>query len=379
MNGPRDIEPLAWIEVDLGAIRHNLRQLRKYAKEGTQLWGVVKADAYGHGAVEISRLLVEEGIERLCVARLEEARELRQAGLPCSILVFAPPLPSQAAGLIALDCECVVCSRETVEALVGAARRAGKRVGVHVKIDVGMGRLGLPPGEVLEFVRWLSLHPDLELRGVMSHLPCADTPRHDALTRQQIATFAAVRTQLVAAGFSTALFHLANSAALLDYPDAHFDAVRPGIALYGQMPSLEIRGCPALRPAMTMKSRILFLKDVPRGTGLSYGHTYVTSRPSRIATIALGYADGYPRHASNRTEMLVRGRLVPQVGRVCMDLSLLDVTEIPEVTVGDEVVAFGHQGDVLLRPEVVAAQCGTIGYELTTRFGRRLPRVYVNH
>ncbi len=373
-----DSDAIAWIEVNLGAIRHNFRILRARARAHVQTFGVIKADAYGHGALEVAKVLIEEGVDALCVARLEEAVELRRGGITHRLLVFAPPLDQQADSLLNLDAEAVVCAREHVDALVSASRRLARPCKVHVKVDVGMGRLGVRPQDAAEFIRSVKRFSEIQISGVMSHLPCADMPEARELTLKQIRTFVDIKKTLQEAQLGNFTYHMANSAALLDYPEAHFDAVRPGISLYGQYPSLEIGYKPDLRPAMSMKSRIVYLKDVPTGVGLSYGHTFTTVRPSRIATVALGYADGYPRHASNRTTMAVRGRLAPQVGRVCMDLCLLDVTDIPNVRIGDVVLAFGQHDSVTLRAEEVAAQIGTIGYELTTRYGRRLPRFFVN-
>jgi alanine racemase len=371
------IEPLAWVEVDIEAVRHNFRELKKLVKPPTQCFAVVKADAYGHGATKVAVALLQEGATKLCVARAEEAADLRNDGIDAPILVFAPPLEGQAHFLVNSGCECVVCDAVHIENLASAARLSGKKCRVHLKVDVGMGRLGVPAEDALEFARLIMSKPELILTGVMSHFPCADMPAR-TLTLTQIERFRTVRQTLAGAGIESPIYHIANSAALLDYPEAHFDAVRPGISLYGQLPSLEVNSRPPLKPAMTMKSRIVFLKEVQAGTGLSYGHTYVTTRPSRIATVALGYADGYPRHASNKTRMLVRGKEVPQVGRVCMDLSLIDVTDLPDVKIGDEVVAFGRQGNAFLPAEHVARDIGTIGYELTTRYGKRLPRIFVS-
>ncbi|AXA35470.1 MAG: alanine racemase [Candidatus Hydrogenedentota bacterium] len=369
--------PLSWVEVDLGAIVHNFRLVKSLVSPSTRVFAVVKADAYGHGAVPVAKALVKAGADRLCVARVEEALELRAAGVASPIQVFAPPLDGQAESLVRAGCIAVVCAREHVEALAGRARALRQQVAIHVKVDVGMGRLGIAPTDTLEFLRMLMRYPELQVEGIMSHLPCADTPPAD-ITKQHIATFDQVRAEVLASGFNVPMFHLANSAATMDFPEAHFDAVRPGIILYGQYPSADVQRRLPLRPAMTLKSRIVYLKDVPPGQGLSYGHTYITKQPSRIATIPLGYADGYPRHASNRTVMHVRGVPARVVGRVCMDLTLLDVTHIPETQLGDEVVAFGKGAQSFLPVEIVANAIGTIGYELTTRIGKRLPRYYVD-
>jgi alanine racemase len=367
---------LSWLEVDLGAIVHNYRILRGLVSQPGQVFPVIKADAYGHGALETARALLSEGIRMFCVARVEEAVELREAGIQTPILVFGPPLAAQAEVALGYDLSISVASREHIAHILAAARANGRKARIHLKLDIGMGRLGCRPGDVLDMLRFVARHPELEVEGIMSHFPSADM-KPPTITRKQIEVFAAVRREVLAAGFHIPFFHVANSAATLDYPEAHFDAVRTGISLYGQYPSAEVEQRVPLRPAMSMKTRVIFLKDVPAGVGLSYGHTFVTRRASRIATVPLGYADGYPRHASNRTVMLVRGARVPQVGRVCMDLVLLDVTDVPGVEMGDEVLAFGRSGGDLLPADAVAAAIGTIGYEMTTRVGSRLPRFYV--
>ncbi|MCX7718120.1 MAG: alanine racemase [Candidatus Sumerlaeaceae bacterium] len=367
---------LTWAEIDVGAVRHNFRQMRGLASPAVRVFAVVKADAYGHGAVPVARALADEGADMLCVARVEEALELRRNGLRAPLLVFAPPFLLQAELLIAANARGVVCASDHIEAAAAAARRHGHRLAVYLKVDVGMGRLGCKPADALALARSIRATSNLQLEGVMSHLPCADGPP-ESLTRQHIAIFDSVRRLFEASGFHGLVWHLANSAATMDYPEAHFDAVRTGIALYGQYPSPDIRRRVDLRPAMSLKTRIVYLKDVPKGTGLSYGHTFIAPRPMRVATVPIGYADGYPRHASNRTVMLVRGCEAPVVGRVCMDQVLLDVTDCPGVQQGDEVLVFGRSGDHFLPADAVAAMYGSIGYELTTRLGRRVPRFYL--
>jgi alanine racemase len=368
---------LSWIEVDISAVRHNFREIRRLLVDShTRVFAVVKADAYGHGAKQAATALLDEGADTLCVARVEEAVELRAAGVDAPMLVFAPPLAAQAHLILEADCAVSVCDREHVEALASAARAVSRRVSVHVKVDTGMARLGVQPTDAVPLLRAIAGHPELEIQGIMTHFPCADM-KPQKLTRRHIEVFEAVRREIASAGFVVPVCHAANSAATMDYPEAHFDAVRPGISLYGQYPSAEVACRIDLRPAMSMKTRIILLKNVPAGVGLSYGHSFVTRQPSRIATVPLGYADGYPRHASNRAMMIVRGRVVPVVGRVCMDLTLLDVTAVPGVAMGDEVLAFGTSGDHILPADAVAATIGTIGYEMTTRYGRRLPRFFL--
>jgi alanine racemase len=367
---------LTWSEIDVPAVCHNFRQMRILTAPCTRIFAVVKADAYGHGAVPVARALEAAGADMLCVARVEEALELRRHGLRAPVLVFAPPFGPQAELLLAAHARGVVCAPEHIEAAAAVAAGHGHRLSVHLKVDVGMGRLGCKPADALEMARVIRSQRWLQLEGVMSHLPCADSPP-EMLTRQHIATFNAVRRLFEASGLHGLVWHLANSAATMDYPEAHFDAVRTGIALYGQYPSPEVRRRLDLRPAMTFKTRIVYLKDVAKGTGLSYGHTFIAPRPMRIATVPIGYADGYPRHASNRSVMLVRGREAPVVGRVCMDQVLLDVTNCPGVQHGDEVLVFGRAGDHFLPADAIAAMHGSIGYELTTRLGRRVPRFYL--
>ena len=366
---------LSWVDVDIDAIRHNFRILKALTRRPTRIFAVVKADAYGHGDIPVARAMVREGADRLCVARVEEAVALRRGGIAAPLLVFAPPLESQARVAVGLDASVAVCHRRHVEAAAAAARALDRQASVHIKVDVGMGRLGVAPQNALEFARAVAATPELRLDGVMSHFPCADM-KPAVTTLQAIRLFAGVRETLASGGVRVPCYHCANSAALIDFPESHFDAVRPGISLYGQYPSSQVERRISLVPAMSMKSTVTLVKDVPAGQGLSYGHTFVTRRASRIATIPLGYADGYPRHASNLTRMLVRGQLAPLVGRVCMDLVLLDVTDIPGVDIGDEVTAFGSDGIRILPADAIASAAGTIGYEMTTRIGKRLPRFY---
>ena len=365
---------LAWLEIDLAAIRHNYRIFRRRAGASTVVFAVVKADAYGHGAVDTARALAAEGVDRLCVARMEEALELRAAGITAPLLVFAPPLTAACAALAGEGITLTACDPAHLDAIAAAAAATGRTLPVHIKVDVGMGRLGVRPEDALAFARAAAARPGITLDGVMTHFPCADGPPR-SVTERQIADFLAVRAGLLDAGIRPNVFHCANSAAALDFPEAHLDAIRPGISLYGQYPSADVVARVPLRPAMAFRSRVTFVKDVPAGRGLSYGHTFVTRRPSRVATVPVGYADGYPRHASGRARALVRGTAVPQVGRVCMDQILLDVTDLPAVTPGDTVTLFGTDGDASYTAEDFAADAGTIGYEITTRIGKRLPRV----
>lgn len=366
---------LSWLEIDLQAIRTNYILMREQLPANAALFAVIKADAYGHGAVESARVLLPEQTPMFCIARVEEAVELRNAGISTPLLILAPPFAPQAQIAVAHNCAVVVCDPVHLDAMAGAAREQNRRTKVHLKVDIGMGRLGALPEFVPSLVERIAAMPELELEGVMSHFPCADSQPGE-LTDEQARHFGEIVSLVRQSNLPVRYFHTANSAAILDHPLAHFNAGRAGITLYGQYPSTSMERRLPLQPAMAMRTTVTFLKDVPAGTGLSYGLTYHTTRPSRIATVALGYADGYPRHASNIAQMLVRGQRVPQVGRVCMDHVLLDVTDVPHVRIGDVVTAFGTDGAELISAEELATWCGTIGYEITTRVGQRLPKFY---
>ena len=367
---------LTWAEVDLQGVRHNAAQIARRLNRDTKFFAVIKADAYGHGAVAVAQALADSGISMFCVARVEEALELRDYGIAGPILVMGPPLEAQARVAVEAELDIVICGEKHLAWMKAAAQAAGKNCRVHLNVDFGMGRLGCLPGDAPGLARQIAgLGPEVEFAGVMSHFPCADC-EGDPSTEIMIRNFAGLREEIRGLGIPVPPFHISNTAGLLRFPGAQFDAVRSGIALYGQYPSVSMERNADLIPAMTLKSRVVFLKEVGAGTPISYGGTYVTSRRTRLATIPMGYADGFPRAASNRSEMIVRGQLARQIGRVCMDLLVLDVTDIPGVEVGNEVVAFGRSESLILAAEDVAARYDSLGYELTTRLGKRVPRVY---
>lgn len=361
--------------VDLDRIRHNVRALRARTESGVRQMAVVKADGYGHGAVPVARAALEAGAEWLGVALVEEGVELRRAGIGAPTLVLGAAFPDEAEEAVTHGLSITVCTREAAAALDGAAASAGTRARVHVKVDTGMGRVGLPPGDAVEYVTWLSGLPHLEVEGVLSHFAAADEPDL-TFSRRQLKLFRGVLDALAARGLNPPLRHLANTAGTMVLPESHFDLVRNGIGIYGLYPSPEIERTVALAPAMSLVTRIALLKEVPAGSPLSYGRTFVTRRPSRVATLPVGYGDGYPRLLSNRGHVLVGGHRVPVVGRVCMDLILADVTGVPAVQEGDEAVLFGEQGEVTVSVDEIARLVGTINYEVTCNVGRRVPREY---
>lgn len=379
MDGPGRIRQLrpTWAEVDLDAIAHNVRRLQELAAPAG-LMAVVKADGYGHGAVMVARTALAHGARRLAVAMVEEGVHLRQSAIACPILVMGWTPPEQYGLALRYDLELTVSSEAEARALADAARREGRRVRVHLKIDTGMGRLGFrwDDPQLGQAVARLANLTHLEMVGVYTHLASADDLQVP-LAGQQLEAFAEALERLAARGVRPPLRHVANSAALLQIPAARYDLVRPGIALYGLDAFPQAVRTFGLRPALSWKTRVALVKEVPAGTPISYGATYVTPRPSRIATLPVGYADGLRRALSNRGQVLVNGRRAPIVGRVCMDQVMVDVTDAGQVAVGDEVVLIGSQGAESITADEMAAWMDTIGYEVVTGIGRRVPRIYL--
>ncbi len=366
-----------YAKVDLRAVQSNLRKIRAWVGRSVKVMAVVKADAYGHGAVEVSKAALKAGAEWLGVAIPEEGVELRKAGIEAPILVLGATSPSQASLVVNFGLDQTLSGLPLAEALSALACRMGKRVGVHLKVDTGMGRLGVFPSEAVAFARRVHSLPGLTLKGLMTHLATAGEDNRYAL--KQVKVFQEVAEALKQAGFTFPLRHVANSAAILDLPDSFFDLVRPGLLLYGCYPSKAVSRPFPLRPALSLRTRITHLKDLPKGAGISYGRTFITKHPTKVAILPLGYADGLSFLLSNRGEVLVRGRKARIVGRVCMDMCMVDVTTVPGVKVGDEVVIYGRQGGGEIRVEEVAERIGTIAYELLCSIGKRVPRIYTEY
>ncbi|MBI4515633.1 MAG: alanine racemase [Deltaproteobacteria bacterium] len=357
-------------QIDGAALRSNLAAVRSGLAPGVGLLAVVKADAYGHGATLVAPLFERAGVDAFGAATVEEAVELRGAGVTKPIVVLTGAEPTQIEAL--LDYRLSVALLDAAMAQQMRPLLRGRRLSVHVKIDTGMGRLGVTPEELPALLQVVQGVPELSVEGIFSHFANADLGNQE---------FAAYQLQLFERAVATArslglrprFLHLANSAAALTWPATHFSLIRPGLALYGIAP---VANCSLpLAPAMRVVTRIVQLKAVPAERPLSYGQTFVTRRPSRIATIPVGYADGYDRRLSNRAQVLVRGRRAPVVGAVCMDLTLVDVSDIPDVARGDEVVLWGRQGEDEITVAEVAAWQSSITYEVMTRLGKRVPRV----
>jgi alanine racemase len=363
-----------WLEVDLGAIAGNLRQVRHIVGPDVALMVVLKADGYGHGAVRIARTAINNGARMLGVACLSEGVLLRRAEIDAPILVLGYTPAWQARDAVLHDVTATVFDLDTARAFSRAAGEVGRTARVHVKVDTGMGRLGLLPDQVLPFLQQAVLLPDLEIEGILTHFSVADEA-DKGYTRWQLDRFTAVLDQIDQAGIAIPLVHAANSAALLTLPEARFDMVRLGIALYGLAPSPDTPLPPGFHPALSFKTRVAQVKSLPPGSAVSYGNTYRTQGKEIIAVIPVGYADGFRRAPAHWGHVLVRGQQAPIVGRVCMDQTMIDVTHIPGVRQGDEVVLIGRQGRESITVEQVAERLGTINYEVVSEILARVPRV----
>jgi alanine racemase len=371
-------------EINLEAIAHNVREVKRIIGPGVRLLVAVKADGYGHGAVAVSQTALAHGAEFLGVATAEEGLELRHAGLRAPVLIFGPIGADDVDAALRFGLTPAVTSVEFARTLDRQAGRAKKRAKIHLKIDTGMGRVGFLPGEFPAALDEIAAMPNLAIEGVMTHFPSADE-RDKSFTREQLARFRAALAELRDRGVAVPLIHAANSSAILDIPESHFNMVRLGISLYGYYPSDpdESGRSAAIEPSMSVRTRITHLKRVSAGSTISYGRTVVTSRETLVATVPIGYADGLDRRLSNLGKMLVKGAggkyvVCPILGRVCMDLTMLDVTEVPEAGVGRDVVVISPRRDDPNSVESIARLIDTIPYTVTCGISKRVPRVYLS-
>jgi alanine racemase len=364
-----------WAEVDLGAIRHNVRALAALAP-GAEVMGVVKGYAYGHGNPASALAMLQAGASRLGVARVAEAIHLRESGVKAPIHVFTEPPPDAARTIVELSLTPAVYTEGFARALSDAATEAGARVGAHLKLDTGMNRVGLLSDDVGDALSLLRGLPGIEIEGAWSHLAVADVPDHP-FTRKQLALFEDLTGQIAAAGLKLRYRHLANSAATLSLPDAHFDIVRCGIASYGLWPGPRLHGAADLHPALQLKARANLVKNVPAGAALSYGLKYELERAGNVITIPAGYADGYPRPLSGKADVIIEDERYRVSGTVCMDQFMVDVGD-KRFEPGTVVTLLGREGDQEVSAEELAQHIGTINYEITTRIPSRVPRIYLN-
>ncbi|MCG2768626.1 MAG: alanine racemase, partial [Anaerolineae bacterium] len=363
-----------WVEIDLEAIAQNVRRIVEIVGPQIKVMAVLKADAYGHGAVKTARTALNNGAFALGVACLGEAVTLRQTGITAPILNLGYTPAWQARGTVIHGVRATLFSIDVAQALSRAAVDLNAEARVHVKVDTGMGRLGLLPLDVVTFMQEIIDLPGLNVEGIFTHFAIADS-EDKSYTLGQLSRFKDVLASLRMAGIEVPIVHAANSAAILELPESHFDMVRLGIAMYGLNPSTQVK-CPSgFRSALIFKTQIAQVKDLPVGSYISYGCTYCTSRPSRIAVIPVGYADGFRRAPSDWGDVLVRGQRAPIVGRVCMDQTMIDVTDVPGVRQGDDVVLIGRQGRDVITVEEVAERLGTINYEVVSEILARVPRV----
>jgi alanine racemase len=375
----QQIRPV-WMEVNLDNLVHNIRAIKQNLGRGAGIIGVVKADGYGHGAVEVAQTLMGEGIGRFAVAVLDEAIELRKAGIDVPILILGYTPPAQYSALIEYDIMPTIYSYDDAAILSSLAVNEGKDIKVHLKLDTGMGRIGLIPGEdSLDQVSNISKLRGIVIEGIFTHFSVADE-QDKAYTRFQYSNFINFCDQLEAKGIQIPLKHVGNSAVVIDLPDMHLNLVRPGIMLYGIYPSEEVnKSRVIIKPLASLKARIAHVKNVPAGTSIGYGRKFTTRRESVIATLPIGYADGYSRMLSGKAKVLVHGEEVPVVGNICMDQCMIDVTGLDGVAVGDEVVLIGEQGERAIRAEDLARPLGTISHEIMCMINKRVPRVYIKN
>jgi len=368
-----------WAEIDLNALSENLRVIRAQVGREQKVLAAVKADAYGHGAVSCARRLEAEGVDWFGVALPEEGIELRAAGITRPILCLGGFWEGQQNACLRQNLTPVVYRLDRIESLDRAARDAGVVANVHVKIDTGMGRLGVRSDDVPQFCDALSRFEHIRVDGLMTHLASADDPDQEDFTKAQLERFFQAVTLFRERGFSPTYIHAANSAGAFAFPQARGNMVRPGGTLFGFSRDVLPSNIPSppLQPVMSLRSRIMLLKDVGKGQKLGYGCSFETSRASLIATIPIGYDDGYRRALSNRGRVIVQGKFAPVVGRVSMDLTLIDVTDVPGVSLDDQVILIGRDAELSITAEEVAETAGTISYDITCGISARVPRVYV--
>ncbi|MFO7766933.1 MAG: alanine racemase [Pelovirga sp.] len=370
-----DVGRPTWADIDLGALKHNLDQVRSLLHPSQRVMAVVKADAYGHGAVPVTRSLVRAGVVDFAVATLEEGQALRQAGVDQHILVLGGCFPGQEEALLRDSLMVALFDLETAERLNRAAVGKRQLISVHLKIDTGMGRVGFSPDQLRAALPRLKEMPGLIIRGVMSHFACADD-RQSPVSAAQQRLFAELVDLVRSSGINPVDFHLSNSAGISAHYCPECTLVRPGIMLYGGLPGEDYASMLDLLPVMHLRTRIALLRELPAGSGISYGHCYRADRTIKMAVLPIGYADGFNRLLSNIGRGIVRGRMAPVIGRVCMDWTMLDVSSVTGVAVGDPVTLLGSSRGMTITGDEVAAQLDTISYEVYCRIGPRVPRRY---
>jgi alanine racemase len=371
------IRQRAWVEIDRSALAHNVKQIKQFLSPQTELMAVVKADAYGHGATRVAQTALEAGATWLAIATLGEGIELREAGISAPILILgATNTPEEVAAIANWQLQPTLCNPQQALIFSKTITPLGETLPVHLKLDTGMSRLGMPWEQSLEFVRLVKQLPGIEIASIYSHFATADDPDPTTM-RLQHQRFQDAISQLKMQGIVPPRLHLANSAATLSDRALHYDLVRVGLALYGLYPASHLRSHLALKPVLQVKAKITQVKTIPAGTGVSYGHQFISDREMNLAVVGIGYADGVPRHLSNRLQVLIRGQLVPQIGAITMDQLMLDVSNIPDVEVGEIVTLIGRDLDGEISADDWANALDTISWEILCSFKHRLPRVSI--
>lgn len=371
------MEKRTWAEVDLDAIAHNMREIRKITDKNAQIMAVVKADAYGHGFMEVSKTLLENGADRLAVAVLQEGKQLRSRGVSVPILILGASMENDIEDIINFDITPNVFSYDFAKAISYMAEKKEKVTKIHIKLDTGMSRIGYVVSdnndEIIDEIVKISKLPYIEIEGIFSHFSTSDE-YDDSYTRLQFKRFMSVTNALKERGVDIPIKHICNSAGIMMYPEMHLDMVRPGVILYGMYPSDEVDKTRLdLIPAMSLKSKITYVKEVESGRGVSYGKEYITDKTTKIATVPIGYADGYLRKAAKHGKMIVNGVKVPIIGRICMDQCMIDVSDVHNIERGDEAIIFGREGITI---DDLASWLETINYEVSCVIGKRIPRIY---
>ena len=374
------MEKRTWAEVDLDAIAHNMREIRKITNPDSQIMAVVKADAYGHGFMEVTKTLLENGADRLAIAVLQEGKQLRSRGVTVPILLLGAAMENDIEDIINFEITPNVFSYDFAKAISYEAEKKEKVTKIHIKLDTGMSRIGYVVSEeniaIIDEIVKISKLPYIEIEGIFSHFSTSDE-YDESYTRLQFKRFMNVVNALEERGVHIPIKHICNSAGIMMYPEMHLDMVRPGVILYGLYPSDEVdKSRLDLIPAMTLKSKITYVKEVEAGRGVSYGKVYITDKATKIATVPIGYADGYLRKIAENGEMIVNGVKVPIIGRICMDQCMIDVTDVHNIERGDEVIIFGREGITM---DDVASWLDTINYEVSCVIGKRIPRIYTKN
>ena len=361
-----------WAEVNLRHLAYNFHQVKKRLSAQTKIMATVKADAYGHGLIPVARRLVQEGVDFLGVASIDEGIRLRKAAVEAPVLILGLALPEDIGPIFEYRLTPTVCGLDLATALDRRAKRRGLPVKVHLKVDTGMGRIGVLHQDAEELAIKISRLKFIRIEGIFTHFAFADL--NQEFTHRQIGLFDTLVRKLAKSGINIPLAHAANSLGVLDYRNGHFNMVRPGLVIYGLHPqqNLKIR----LRPVLSLKTRVVFIKRLPPGYGVSYGHAYVTREDTQIVTLPIGYGDGYPRSLSNQAPVLIHGKRFKVAGRVCMDQMMVDAGDLP-AKVGDEVVLIGAQGKNKSTVEELSGLCATIPYEIVCGLGSRIPRVFI--